>query len=525
MNIKSVTFDLHAILGSSIIDFTDGKTYVNPNDFKDHGIKITIGSEKQNQFTYIIGPNGVGKTVFFRTLINYMNLNSSKEDERLEQYISLFPLSKEYERFRSEKAADAELQSYSVYNKKGEDLLSNEKAYLIYITSAMGGTPIHKNARYRSFNYLSDINKTKSLLIRALNRLDQETQNRLNVLIGRPENSVWKVTGKLMNSGDRRGKGDKSEWYEFELADRSVNIRQLLAVLKKIRLVNNKFIDIQDWKDWEINAFKSLYNDSTFFKFFFDSGLTLSRFIIKLKQSLIFETILNLFNETIVSNDSELPLIRIKQKDASKWDNLFSDVNKFEPFDCELLIVLENLKLIDIFVTCNKLPVHLMSSGEQTMLRLFSFFADLPVKSRNRNLLVFFDEPENTLHPKWQQKFHIDLNELVTKIYKIKSSHFLISTHSPLIIMKTDGQENTGVIQFFHNDNGEFESRAVKDINAYSIEEVMLDEFNISYRDKALEIEYNKLLETKSKDPILSIRTSFDLRDQIQAMFDDLGKS
>jgi hypothetical protein len=387
----------------------------------------------------------------------------------------------------------------------------------------LGGSPIHKNARYRSFNYLSDINKTKSLLIRALNALKPEAEDNLNNLIGRPEKSDWEIIGKLMVKGDRTGAGSGSEYYEFELAENSVGWRRLIDVIKKLNLNQNNVIDTKDWDDLDIEAFRFLYDDSTFYKFFFDSGLRLDSFITKLKNSLVFKRILTLFNDTIVSDVSELPLIRIKQKDAPRWDNLFDDIKQLSKFDCGLLIVLENIKLIDIWVTCNGLPIHVMSSGEQTMLRLFSFFADLPVESQNKNLLVFFDEPENTLHPKWQQDFHARFNMLV-KIYKIKKSHFIFSTHSPLIVMKTAQQQNTDVLQFFRNEAGEFESRQVRDINAYSIEEVMLDEFNISYRDKAMEEEYYKLLETKSEDPILSIPTSFSLKKDIQSMFETFNK-
>jgi len=523
MKIRNVTFDKHKILGSATVDFSGGKDVISEDDWKEFGVRLNTESKNENEFTYIIGPNGVGKTVFFRTLIDFLNVNSPEVDERLEDYISLFPPSKEYEKFRSGKRAEGELLSYGVYDPSGSDILDSNKAHLIYITSAIGSTPIHKNPRYRSFNYLSDINKTKSLLIRALNRGNANIDEKLNTLIEWPKQSVWKITGRLMYRGEWQGVGEDSKYYKIELADSTVNIRTLIAIIKKIILIQNRIIQTGDWTDYEKAAFKALYDDSTFFKFFFDSGLTIGKFIAKLKKSIVFKTILNLFEDTLTAVKPNSTIVYIEQTYAGKWEMLFKDVKQLSPFDCELLIVLDNLKLVDIHVTCDDLPIHLMSSGEQTMLRLFSFFSDLPIEAKNKNLLVFFDEPENTLHPKWQQNFHANFTELITKIYKIKHSHFIISTHSPLIIMKTNGTKNTQVLQFSRTTEDEFTSQPVKDINAYSIEEVMLDDFNISYRDKVLEVEYNKLLKTKSEDPMLSIKTSFDLKEKIQAMFDDIN--
>lgn len=67
-----------------------------------------------------------------------------------------------------------------------------------------------------------------------------------------------------------------------------------------------------------------------------------------------------------------------------------------------------------------------LSSGELSMLYRF-----LPlITNIVDNSLVFIDEPETHLHPIWLQEFVEYLNELFND-YK---SHFILATHSPLIV-------------------------------------------------------------------------------------------
>jgi hypothetical protein len=63
----------------------------------------------------------------------------------------------------------------------------------------------------------------------------------------------------------------------------------------------------------------------------------------------------------------------------------------------------------------------------------------------------------------------------------------------------------------------------VKDIYSYSVEELLLDQFNASYRSIAKEREIHDFLhykfESRQQDPIETIKDSFALREKINDLF------
>ncbi|WP_084276271.1 AAA family ATPase [Erwinia mallotivora] len=68
-----------------------------------------------------------------------------------------------------------------------------------------------------------------------------------------------------------------------------------------------------------------------------------------------------------------------------------------------------------------------LSSGEkQYALALFGFFY-----CGCSNSIIFYDEPENSLHPLWQLTIINDLSLIIDKLYP--DATFLVATHSPLI--------------------------------------------------------------------------------------------
>lgn len=74
------------------------------------------------------------------------------------------------------------------------------------------------------------------------------------------------------------------------------------------------------------------------------------------------------------------------------------------------------------------------SSGERSLLFLVCSIAS----KITDNSLILIDEPEISLHPEWQETF-IDL---IQKAFsKYKRCHFIIATHSPLIISKLQNND------------------------------------------------------------------------------------
>ncbi|WP_175483529.1 AAA family ATPase [Amphritea atlantica] len=73
------------------------------------------------------------------------------------------------------------------------------------------------------------------------------------------------------------------------------------------------------------------------------------------------------------------------------------------------------------------------SSGEQCMLVMMLGIAG----HINDSSLIFIDEPEISLHPKWQEEF---MSLLIRTFSQYRSCQFFIATHSPQIVSQLEGK-------------------------------------------------------------------------------------
>lgn len=101
---------------------------------------------------------------------------------------------------------------------------------------------------------------------------------------------------------------------------------------------------------------------------------------------------------------------------------------------CEFGAILLQAGLLKVFKlalfdkrTKNKLAFHQASSGQQCMLlMLFGIMGAIEDYS-----LICIDEPEISLHPRWQAEF---IGILQTAFTSARGCHFVIATHSPQVI-------------------------------------------------------------------------------------------
>lgn len=105
----------------------------------------------------------------------------------------------------------------------------------------------------------------------------------------------------------------------------------------------------------------------------------------------------------------------------------FFEISKYLPnlIECGLFIVTK----FSLFnkTTKDKLPMHLASSGQQCMLLMFFGMAGL----MKDGSLICIDEPEISLHPRWQAEF---IDTLQNAFSTYRGCHFVIATHSPQIV-------------------------------------------------------------------------------------------
>lgn len=95
----------------------------------------------------------------------------------------------------------------------------------------------------------------------------------------------------------------------------------------------------------------------------------------------------------------------------------------------------DSIGLLTDFLTFTFHPV--LSSGEMSYLSLFSRLHWALTKRNgegNKNLLIFLDEIEVTLHPAWQQQLVYSLIWFADHFAKRRSIHYVLATHSPILL-------------------------------------------------------------------------------------------
>ena len=108
---------------------------------------------------------------------------------------------------------------------------------------------------------------------------------------------------------------------------------------------------------------------------------------------------------------------------------VFKEINEiFEILDLDIKIsgISKNAKSIPIFTysSGDKFDINELSSGEKQL-----FLRTLAIKMLNpENSIILIDEPELSLHPKWQQRI-VDVYRKIGK-----NNQIIIATHSPHIL-------------------------------------------------------------------------------------------
>lgn len=108
------------------------------------------------------------------------------------------------------------------------------------------------------------------------------------------------------------------------------------------------------------------------------------------------------------------------------------------------------------------------SSGELSLISTAAFIASR-LQDKVDLISILIDEPENSLHPKWQQNYVANLMNLFP-YYKID---FHIATHSALIVEGAVGESRVNVLRY---DGDTFKKISSK---SRSIEDALIDQFDI----------------------------------------------
>lgn len=130
---------------------------------------------------------------------------------------------------------------------------------------------------------------------------------------------------------------------------------------------------------------------------------------------------------------------------------------------------LKLISSIDIFLYRDReiLPVNSASSGELSLVTSLLYL----VASIGSRSVILVDEPENSLHPKWQTEY---VKLLVDHFYRYEPK-IIIATHSPLII--NAAELTSSGIKVFKGENRNFE---YMNNDTQNVEEIFQDFFGVT---------------------------------------------
>ncbi len=526
MKLISVGFKNHKILGkeNEIMFFNNSRHY-SGEYYVD--IKYSSIDKGENSFTFLIGENGTGKSIFLKTIAYYLYFsdsfgsNKANRKEDIDLGLGLRTLD------RGDKLLYKFLGLSHGFSTK-EHILSDTNSQLIYLS----GSPFENHAllplptsRFKTFTHDNQTHINKHFLLKALSReYFHDEFLALNSFIKAPDDWKLKVSLSSVVAGSS---DDKLHILLKNVNNINIfNTIELFDNLAELPLSGKHSIFDATTRDlFE----RFIYNDY-FFEFFHIHRHEHEFLFKKIRDSKIVRSLKGILNRALNVHKESHNITLKNESDSVLLQT--SKIRDIDYFDIELLSLLEGLNIIDIQLTNGDKSIENFSSGEQVLIKLFSIFANMPDATKRDNLIFLYDEPENSLHPRWQKEFINIFRNVVEDIYNIRNSHFIFATHSPLIIQYAgiNRSDNMSVIKLYKDEEGKTNGEKIEDIYAYNIEELLLDEFSIAYRNEdVLDHTYSMakkiFLKERNADPLESVLDSFELMKRIEELLNDIEKN
>lgn len=168
----------------------------------------------------------------------------------------------------------------------------------------------------------------------------------------------------------------------------------------------------------------------------------------------------------------------------------------------------EGHKVILFSKNGSNVPIDALSSGEKQIVYRGCFLLK-DVNALN-GAFVFLDEPEISLHPKWQMKIMDYYKSIFTDDSGNQTSQIIAVTHSPFII-HNENRKNDKVIILDRNENGEitiqdkpeyYKCNSVEAIqDAFSISSFSMEQSTVYLEGRTDEKYFNKALEVFNISP------------------------
>lgn len=513
MYIKNIITQNHCVFGSTTIDLF-GKIQVqsqikNEVNIPSLQVNCAIDTEKKNRYTFIIGENGSGKSVFVQTLTA---LNSCRQpmadatDSHRNECSRLFLNDSDYGNLFFPKSTWQYLTNFGVMGSPvGTPYLNN----VVHLAPFFDPRIIQDNSSYCEFEIVPFTSEFVTQFVKSYIHCSSPQQKKFLQLL---EKYCCSKIDISYSCDFFRELGTQTEYILLN----NFNLT-LFSFVDAIQNLSQKSFEITD------NYIEcSIVKSRTFIKQYRKSNKTIQELCNQILNNKWFQQIKNFCDKTAVKIDKNEYLIKKGVDTRSAIDDIAKNVFRISSDDFWIVQLMDELGIIRISAKNGNIPITSMSSGERAILRMFTALASTP-NNAQENILFIYDEPETSLNPKWQQKIIRIFKTLVDEVFEIKSSHFIIVTHSPFIIMEVpkgkDQQQNS--VLAFSRINGEFTCKQIANIESYCIEQLLLDDFGIDYRTETLVNEVQQILSKRneSKDPIEKIKLISEYKKEIDELY------
>lgn len=519
MHINYIKFKQHAVLGNTTIQFVRDAELKGMDKHLD--MSISMGESGLNTYTFLIGENGVGKSVLFRTIIDYANSLYGPNLYKEEKYKEFSKWSRiVYENPSQEENSSVELfRDYHILNTEGSNtFLKGNNAYLVHVSSAINEEDIiGRSERYYEMR-THNARLTQLMCLKALRNTPKEHIKKLLHYIER-DNSKFNIDFNISTPSWSR----EQKMIAVKQGLTIIDYVQIFHELSKVRY------EIENLSEKHIAALNNILRTKSFHDYFRINKKDVEQILENINQCDLLKRLDNHISQ--FGNMTSHLVDRFTQQaigvclDSKEDLSPMIDADLYKLSDEELLLlsILVELGMCDCNIEIDDTPIEKMSSGEQMFVRLYSLLGNLP-KGSKQNIILLYDEPENSLHPKWQQLFPKYFHEIIEEIYEIKSSHFIFATHSPLVVLKTNQlQGNVNVIRLYKDGQDITRSDVIEDIPTYSIEELMMEEFALKYRSEEQEQAGRDFLDAKN-DCMECVFNSDALREEIETLYNTIIK-
>lgn len=148
-----------------------------------------------------------------------------------------------------------------------------------------------------------------------------------------------------------------------------------------------------------------------------------------------------IFNRSGISVPGIKEMVRFTEKYKDRFQEIVDNIKYLE-----IEIPIKNFNEINDFVDKVWKSVYLFnnilrieydikfSSGEDSFYNMFGRLYDIGKEKLNDNIIILLDEPNNTYHPEWEQKFVNVMTQLFPQIFTEKKIQIVLTTHSPIML-------------------------------------------------------------------------------------------